>query len=35
MTATNSSLRKLKEAAKSMLPAPLFLSLLHRKYIGR
>jgi hypothetical protein len=35
MTATNSSLRKLKEAAKSMLPAPVFLSLLHRKYIGR
>jgi hypothetical protein len=35
MTTTNSTLRKLKEATKSMLPAPLFLSLLHHKYIGR
>jgi hypothetical protein len=35
MTTTNSTLRKVKEAAKSMLPAPLFLSLLHHKYIGR
>ncbi|MGN8111536.1 ATP-grasp fold amidoligase family protein [Paraburkholderia sp. 22098] len=30
-----SSVRRLKEAAKSMLPAPLFLSLLHHKEIGR
>ncbi|MGF6935508.1 hypothetical protein OKW41_004670 [Paraburkholderia sp. UCT70] len=35
MTTTNPTLRKLKDAAKSMLPAPLFLSLLHHKYIGR
>ncbi len=35
MTTANPTLRKLKEAAKSMLPAPLFLSLLHHKYIGR
>jgi len=35
MTTTNSTLRKVKEAAKSMLPAPLFLSLLHHKCIGR
>ncbi|WP_433695398.1 ATP-grasp fold amidoligase family protein [Paraburkholderia phenoliruptrix] len=27
--------RRLKEAAKSMLPAPVFLSLLHHKEIGR
>jgi hypothetical protein len=30
-----STVRRLKEAAKSMLPAPLFLSLLHHKEIGR
>ena len=35
MTTTSSALRKLKDAAKSMLPAPLFLSLLHHKHIGR
>lgn len=35
MTTTSSALRKLKDAAKSMLPAPLFLGLLHHKYIGR
>jgi hypothetical protein len=31
----SSTVRKVKEAAKSMLPAPLFLSLLHHKTIGR
>jgi len=30
-----STVRKIKEAAKSLLPAPLFLSLLHHKEIGR
>ncbi|WP_025597150.1 ATP-grasp fold amidoligase family protein [Burkholderia sp. WSM2230] len=30
-----STLRKVKEAAKSLLPAPLFLTLLHHKEIGR
>ncbi|MEZ2307484.1 ATP-grasp fold amidoligase family protein [Paraburkholderia sp. RCC_158] len=30
-----STLRKLKEAAKSLLPTPVFLSLLHHKEIGR
>uniref|UniRef100_E1TEY8 Uncharacterized protein n=1 Tax=Burkholderia sp. (strain CCGE1003) TaxID=640512 RepID=E1TEY8_BURSG len=30
-----STLRKVKEAAKSLLPAPLFLALLHHKEIGR
>ena len=30
-----STLRKVKEAAKSLLPAPVFLALLHHKEIGR